>query len=88
MTDDKDGLDVDSIQMRREDRNSVSLAWLGRSIHDMTEPHGRYSLRQSSGARCREQQQTESQVAGVGREGRMAPVVGWDGGRGGAATPT
>ena len=35
MTDDEDGLDVDSLQMRREDRKIVSLALLGRSIHEV-----------------------------------------------------
>ena len=35
MTDDKDGLDIDSLQMRREDRIIVSIALLWRSVHEI-----------------------------------------------------
>ena len=34
MTDDKDGLDIDSLREKREDMRIVSLALLGWSIHE------------------------------------------------------
>ena len=35
MTDDEDGLDIDSLREKREDMRIVSLALLGRSIHEV-----------------------------------------------------
>ena len=35
MTDDEDGLDVDSLRVKREDMKIVSLALLSRSIHEV-----------------------------------------------------
>ena len=35
MTDDEDGLDIDSLRKKREDMRIASLALLGRSIHEV-----------------------------------------------------